>query len=52
MVALHGVLYTIMEGLYHAYPKGAVTLMIMPMHYNRIHTLWIELFEEGGQDTR
>ena len=32
--ALHGVSHTIMEGLCCAYPKGTVTPMITPLHYD------------------
>ena len=32
ITALHGVSHTTMKGLCHAYPEGAVTPMITPLH--------------------
>ena len=47
IAALHGVSHEVLEGLCRAYPEGAVTPMITPLHYDRLNTLPIELFEEG-----
>jgi len=47
IAALHGVSFTILEGLCRAYPEGVVTPMISSLHTDRINTLPIELFEEG-----
>jgi len=47
IAALHGVSFTILEGLCRAYPEGVVTPMISSLHTDRMNTLPIELFEEG-----